>query len=172
MTSILRQVSAGEPRYGPMTSNDDRARFRPSPAYSLDGDPRLAIFDPAEARMLNEVRELFVQISPLYHEPKEKTLNPDEWREKQRLYGARTFKRIALGFWRRRRIVTLEELSGILVDAGMAKTLEEGKDIIPRLIDAPINYGRLFYGGIYHIEINVLNSHGVPTYVIAKGSGG
>ncbi len=60
-------------------------------------------------------------------------------------YGARRFRRKALGLWRSHARKTLDEFAEILVNTQIASSLSEAREIVPKIVKANSLYG-IFLG--------------------------
>ncbi len=63
------------------------------------------------------------------------------WKEALRIDGAKTFKRKALGLCGMQTVRTLDEMTELLQETGVASSLEEGEKIMQSLKGKEVSYG-------------------------------
>jgi hypothetical protein len=83
----------------------------------------------------NELAGLFAKVSRL-NEKKHRYLTESDW-SRERL---KTFKRKALGPCGSQSIKSLDEMAQLLLDTGIAKSLDEGRELTPSLDGARVPY--------------------------------
>ena len=94
---------------------------------------------------------------------KKKQLTEDERIED----GIKTFQRKAMGFFHSTTVKTSDELAKLLYDADITSSIEDGKKLIPKLVE----YGD--FGGVYGISFGkVRDKDREPSYKINAGYDG
>lgn len=92
-----------------------------------------------------ENEKLFAKASRI-DENKKAYHTPEEWNYIKTKSGVKVFKRKLLGLCGRTRVKSLDEIAQALHETGIASSLDEGKEIVPSLLDNKVCYER------YHLH--------------------
>jgi len=80
--------------------------------------------------------------------------------------GLERFKREALGFFRRKTRLNLDQMARILYKIGAASSEEEGREITPRICGLDVTYGHTLSGCQKQIHIYEENPNTDKKYVV------
>ena len=97
---------------------------------------------------MNDLEKLFAKASRLENKGDD---GPPDWEFLKIIDGAKKFKRRILGLCGTSAVKSLDEVAYALYKTGIASSVEEGKEIVPSLINGGVNYS--FTRGIRFTEV-------------------